>query len=318
MRAFLIFLYALIILNQGFCQDKIVAIVNNGVITEKEVKDYLNLVMLRLSVEEGDKAEFLDEYEKEKEGALERLIEEKLIIQEAYREGWDIPEEAVDERIYEYIVSFGSRHRFEDSLAAKGLTIASFKEKIKNQLLMRQIINDKVRGRVEITPFEITDYYESHREEFKEPSSVQYRALKFTKQEEAFNVFGQLQGGQSRQEVIDTYRDNLIKGNLKRGQSREELEVLFDLDEGEVSSPINLEEEFYIFIIDRKSPGRILTLEEAKDRAWDMVYQDNFKNVFSEWVNELKEKAVIKKLTDSPEDAADGWGRIRSQPPSTK
>jgi len=83
MRCFIAFLSVFIFTASGFCGDKIVAVVNNKVITEKEVSDYLEMVRLRLSLEYKDKDKFNRTFAKEKKTALDGLIEDRLVVEEA-------------------------------------------------------------------------------------------------------------------------------------------------------------------------------------------------------------------------------------------
>ena len=297
-RRLFLFLFFVSIINLSQAQNKIIAVVNDEAITEKELRDYLNMVKLKLSEEyQGQYPE--EEFIKEKESALDRLIEDRLIIQEAKKKQIEIPEALIDRKVDEFASRFVNKQDFENSLLQQGLTISSLKKKAKEQFLMRQIINDEIRSKIQVLPYEVTDYYNLHKEEFKSKLSVDYRALKFSQHVQAYLALEELKKSQDFESTIAKYSQNLAQGTITKDQSRKELGSIFELKEKEISAPILIGEEYYLFIIDKINPEKVLSIDEIKDKIWQNIYQEKFEKEIFEWFNTLKEKAVIKILDSS-------------------
>ena len=278
-----------------WASNRIVAVVDKEVITEQELKNYINLLKLRLSLVYGEESpEFLREFKKEKERALEKLIEDKLIIQEAKRENLIVPDKLIERKLKEFISSFKDEDEFMASLRERGLNLASLKEKIKEQFLIQMLLDKEVKNKIKVKPYEVTQYYRAHPEEFNLPPSIEYKVLKFPSQLIAFQVFQELKR-EGVEKILKKYSQNLLEGKLSKEETRAELKGLFELKEREISSPLQIEGEFMIFIIDKKYPSQTVSLEEAKEEIWEKVYQEKFQKRLKLWLDRLKEKALIKR-----------------------
>ncbi|HEC68789.1 MAG TPA: hypothetical protein ENI31_00660 [Candidatus Omnitrophica bacterium] len=293
----LLFISLLIFSGIANCRasNRIVAVVNKEIITEQELKNYINLLKLRLSlVYKESSPEFSREFKKEKEKALEKLIEDRLIIQEAKRENLAVPDKFIERKLKEFISSFKDEDEFMASLRERGLNLASLKEKIKEQFLIQALLDKEVKDKIEVKPYEVTQYYRAHLEEFNLSPSIEYKALKFSSQLIAFQVFQELKR-EGVEKILKEYSQNLIEGKLSKKEARAELKELFELKEGEISSPLQIEGEFMIFIINKKNPSQTPSLEEVKEKIWEKLYQEKFQKKLNLWLNSLKEKALIKR-----------------------
>lgn len=299
MRYFIAFLSVFIFTAQGFCEDKIVAVANNKVITEKEVSDYLEMVKLRLSLEYKDKDEFNKAFAKEKKTALDSLIEDRLVVEEARKMKIQVPPELINKRLGEFISRFKYKEDFENSLIKRGLSISALKKKIEDKILMRQVINSEVKSKVEVSPYEVTNFYSSHKKYFMSPKGVRYKAFKFLQKTKAFQVYRELKKAKDAGIIADKYKDFLMEGVLYQDKVRSEFKGILLLKRGEVSEPIGLGGEFYVFLIEEDIPAKQRSLDEVKTAIWDALYQDKFNKALSKWLDGLKSKAVIKKIPSS-------------------
>jgi parvulin-like peptidyl-prolyl isomerase len=296
MRIVYLLLIFLLFNPAGFGQQKIVAVVNNEVITDKELRDSLRLNRFDQTDENLSEGQLQQLYDQEKEMILERLIEERLMIQAAKESDIEVPEEKIQKRVDDFAANFRDSRHFEDSLVERGLSIKALKARAVEQYLMRMIIAQKIRGEIEVAPYEITDYYRAHPQEFIRPPSIDYRALKFPQTLTAYQAFEDLRRSDDVEEVVGKYQSNLITGSLNQNECRKELEELFSLEKGEYSQLISLGSDDYIFIIDRINPAQRVDIAEVKQSIWQAIYQDKFAAAMNIWLAELKEKAIIKRI----------------------
>jgi peptidyl-prolyl cis-trans isomerase SurA len=276
-----------------YSMDKVVAVVNGQVITESELKEYLTLTDLNSSSARG-LTESCDLEKKEQ--ALLKLVEDRLIIQKAKKTGIIAPDDMVEQRLNDFMAQFEYRQDFEQSLRERGLNVSDLRERIRDQILMRNIINQQIRSQIDVHPREITSFYQQHKERFKAPVILEYKGFKFSQEAAALQAYEELSRSYDRDYILGRYPANVIKGSLSQEQVRKELWNLFEYEPGSIAGPVNIEGEYYVFWIKEKKDSGIRTLPEVKNRIWEIIYQSKFAEKFSAWIKELKEKAVIEIL----------------------
>lgn len=269
---------------------KIIAKVNNQVITSKDLDDYCKILAYQLSEEMTDVSSDDKEFKKK---ALLRLIEDRLILSEAKKEKIDIPRSWIDDRFNRIIFSYPSREEFEQSLVEKGLTITLLKEKIKEQYLMREIIEKKVKSFVNISPQEISRYYADNIDKmYSFPEYVFYIAK--AEDESTLIEMSQLIQKEGILKAEQIYEDSLSKVKSRQEELREEIfKILKDLKEKEYQIA-KIDKEYYLVYLEKRFEPRLLSLEEVKEQIYSYLWQMKFQKRFNEWVEELREKAVIK------------------------
>jgi len=111
--------------------------------------------------------------ELEKQGGqqvLESLITKSLILQEAKKQGVKINDEEINEKIGEIETQLESQGTDLDTLLqTQGQTRQSLEEQIKIELIIGEILNEKVS----VTDEEIKDYFEENKELFGEEATFE-------------------------------------------------------------------------------------------------------------------------------------------------
>ena len=292
MKKTIFIILALIIAVPGIAANKIMAVINESVITESEVEDYLNVIKFKASAQNPEFDE--SEFGYTKTDALHDLIEDKLIIQQARKQQFQIPQDLIDKRLDEFIDGFKYRQDFDESLIRQGLTIVSLRRKIQDQILMRQIISKEIENKIEIAPHEITDFYKEYRQEFIRPASVDYLGWQFSQKAKAYESFDLLMSGTDADELTSTYPDNKVSGRLFKGEARKELEPLFEAKVNEPQEPFSIGGTYYVFLVTGKNSPKTMKLTEVKDKIWDYLYQQKYDSLLEEWLEGLRKEAVIK------------------------
>ena len=142
-----------------FAQDKIIAIVNNEVITQKDLSDFLNFMRMQLSAQYKGR-ELEDKIQSLKPDLLDKLVEDRLILGQAQAANIKVDEARVKARIDELRRRYPSERDFQEALAEQGLTQADVESKIRDQMLMYSIIDAKIKSKIVVAPSEVTDFYE--------------------------------------------------------------------------------------------------------------------------------------------------------------
>lgn len=301
---FCILIFACLSVRQGFlvscfAQDKIVAIVNNDAITQKDLGDFVNFMRMQLS-QELKEDELENRIESLKSQLLEKLIEDRLILQEAKKNNIRISEGRVKARIDEVRKRYQTEADFQRALIQQGLTLADIELKIKEQLLTYSVIDIKVKSKIIVKPFEVTDFYYKNIEKFKTPEQREVSSMAIDGVALANDLFKQLNRGGDFSDISSKY--SLIVNRLRihrNGELRLEAEeVIFKLKIGEISRPFKINDSFYIFRLDDIIAVRQQTLPEAQEAIYAFLLDKKMQEELERWLTDLKKKSYVKILQD--------------------
>lgn len=282
----------------GICElhaeDKIVAIVNCDVITQKDLDDFINFTRMQMS-SSYNREEIENKIKTIKKDLLDKLIEDKIILQEAKKNNIKLDEARVKARIEELQKHYGSDANLQAALAGQGLVQADIESRIREQLLMYGIVNAKVRSKIVINPKEVTEFYEKNIEEFKFPIQLQIDSLTAKNADEARQIFLNLKSGKDPESLVNTDSVSLDRMNVIKGQLRKDIEeVVFKLKEQGVSAPVKIGNKYYIFKLNRIVPPRQQNLTEIRDRLYTILFNQKMEEELTKWLDELKRHSYIK------------------------
>ena len=280
-----------------FAQDKIIAIVNKDIITQKDLNDFINFMRVQLSTEyQGEQLE--SKIQSMKLDLLDKLIEDRLILQEAKKDNIKINPERIKARVSEIKKHYGSDSEFQNSLVKQGLVQADLEEKIREQLLMYTVIDIEIRSKIIIKPGEVTDFYQENTGKFILPEQREFESITIDNESLANEVFDNLKSGQNFQEVANKYSLTINKLNCDSGvQLRKDIEeALFKMNIGQISAPVKIENNYYIFKLNNIITSRHQNLSEVQDEIQAMLFNKKMQEALVKWLDELKGRSYIKIL----------------------
>ena len=282
-----------------FAQDKIVAVVNNEIITQKDLNDFVNFMRMQLSVElTGDRLE--QKIQSMKADLLNKLIEDRIILQEAKKNKVLVDENRVKAKIDEIKGRYGREAEFQAALVQQGLAQADLELRLKEQLLMYSIIEAKIKSKIIVRPSEITEFYEKNIEEFKTPEEREFESVTTNDADLAQKIYEDLKNNGDFSETAKKYSLEAKSFNAKKGgELRKELEeAIFKLDPGGISEALKIEDTFHIFKLTKIIPFRQESLTEAQDKIQEFVFNKKMQEDLLLWLNDLKKNAYIKISAD--------------------
>jgi parvulin-like peptidyl-prolyl isomerase len=296
------------VLAQAATINKFVAIVNDEVITQQDIDQLLAVLYAQYSQEsKGD--ELLQKMEQVKKDILNQIIEDKLVLSRAKELGIKITESEIDERLDYIKKGFSSDEEFYKTLETQGVTIATLKDRYRDQLMMKKLVDYEVKSKISVLPSEISDYYEKHKDQFREVDKYRIKNILIkAKDEVSFElakveiegVYNKLKEGGNFDDLAKQFSQgpNAEKGGdmgyIEQGQMLEALDkAIFKLKPGEFSEPVKSEIGYHIFKVEDIKYGKQASLEEVQKDVQMMLFQDKFKAQVSEWLSGLKKKAYI-------------------------
>jgi peptidyl-prolyl cis-trans isomerase SurA len=135
--------------------DRIVAVVNNDVITQIELDKELDTIKLQLRQQNIS----MPPEETLRKQVLERLVINKIQLQLADANGIRVDDETLNNTISNIASQNNlSLSGFRDALEKEGLDFAQFRENIRKEIIMRRISQRNVNSRITITDQEIDNF----------------------------------------------------------------------------------------------------------------------------------------------------------------
>jgi len=236
-------------------EDAIIAVVNDELITLKDLKDYAKSTYVSL-IAEGLSEEQLQAIMSDMEtDGINKLIEDKLILSKANKIGLEVREALVDERIAEMKQKYGSEQNLMDALIKNGSTLTDLKTKIRDQMKIKFVIDREVRSKIYVNPQEVTEYYEKNKSQFNEDDRISLESIfiaygddKITALTEANKALKQIEEGKDFKEAAQEYSQAPSVGTIERGQLLPVIEeAVFNLELNDVSSLVEVDSGIYIF-----------------------------------------------------------------------
>lgn len=288
--------------------DKIAIVVNNEIITQGEIDKMLAPVYAQYRTRyQGE--ELLVKLEEARQKIIAQLIEDKLILSEAKRLNIEADEKAIEARLDDARRRFGSREKFDEALAEEHITVGVLRERYREQMVSRSLIDQKIGSRIVVTPVEVSEYYNAHPDEFVQEEQVKLRNIlvkpkkdiDIKKTVELINmIHARLLEGSDFSSLAKIYSEgpNASEGGLMGFVGKGELlpeieEVVFNLKEGEISGIIQTSLGYHIFKVEEKRERKVLPLKEVYKEAEEIIFRDKIRESIKDWVESLKKNAYI-------------------------
>ncbi len=137
--------------------DRIVAVVNDGAIMASDLEE--RVAQMRSQLEARD--ESLPPERVLREQMLERMIVEEIQLQMARDAGLSVDDTDLNRQMRSIAESNGmSLEQFADAVEADGLTFAEVREQIRREMLLSQVQQREIGGRVNISDREVEQFME--------------------------------------------------------------------------------------------------------------------------------------------------------------
>ncbi len=290
--------------------DRIVAIVNDDIITLSELEEAARPVLDRLvRSQPGEKQVY-----EAKAQILRMLVDQKLAEQEISRLGIAVSREDVD-RVIEDVKREGKMtdEELRAALGEEGIGWEEYRKQVSDQLCRARLINEEVRGKIVITSERCRAYYDQHLSEYRTYDEAQVDQILLAvpaqapaevrerQSRKAGEALAMLKAGADfatlakQSSEAPTAADGGSLGWLRLDQLAPNLkEVLSHLKPGEMSEVVATAQGFQIFRVRESRQGGLKPFEEAKDEINRKLFQQEVDREYERWLTGLRQKAYIK------------------------
>ena len=319
MKRILWFIPALLL---GFCVaeaeivDRIVAKVNDDIITLTELnrvfKPYSDHIRsMNYSLDKERKLLF-----KAREEILNQLIDQKLTDQEIKRNNISVEDAEIDatiERIKE--ARMVSDEMLRESLKAEDMTMAEYRQTVREQILRTKLINLEIKSKIVITQAEIEDYYQQHQKEFGGQSQYHLHSIlvrtspndseseRDAAREKMAAIRQEIEGGRPFNEVARERSDPPLAemggdiGMFSLDKVAPKLRAAIEgLSIGQMTPVIETDQGLQIFFVSEIVAGEGKSMEKVTAEIERRLFQQVVDTKFSAWLEDLKSRSFIKTI----------------------
>jgi peptidyl-prolyl cis-trans isomerase SurA len=305
-------LFAAATASWGEIVDRVIAVVNDDVITQYELESAVELVLNRYgqSIHPEDRERAAGEARKV---LLDRMINDLLLRQEAKKLGIAVRDEEVNNAIQEIL-----KHRkmsveeLQQALIKDGSSYEKYREATRSDLIKVRVMQREIRPRISVTNEEIGAFYQEHRDEYEGKLRVRLQMIALpvpggsnpAGQEEqrvkARTILKRIRAGEPFEALANEFTPNPEHtggdiGYVEKGSLNPSIEeVAFSLKPGEMSDVIETPQELYIIrALDRRGGGS-LSIKATRENVEERIYRDKMEKKYAEWMAERRQKAHIE------------------------
>lgn len=293
--------------------DRIVALVNNEVITLSELEEFGGRLFQQLK-ESTLPAEREEKLKKARREALEQLIENKLLEQEIRKRKVEVSEREVDAAVAEILKHNRlTENELKVALAKEGITLAAYRRHIRNDLGKMRLINREIKSKIVVNEEDLKKIYQEKIKEFTDPVEVKLQQIFIpwprggtteegnNTEQKVKDLWRRARQGEDFTELARTYslgpeaKDGGVLGYFKKQELIPELEEeAFKMEVGEISEIIRSPHGFHILRLLERKGGTPKPFAEVAPKIREAKLQEEAEKKFQDWLQNLKSKAYIE------------------------
>lgn len=302
--------------------DRCVAVVNDDIITFSEVNERGKPIFQRVA-EQTPPSDLPEALQQARTAVIEKLIDKKLLLQEAKKFNITVSDEEVDMAVLRILErNHTTMEQFRAEMVAMGLDEEQYKEDLRDQILSSKLVNIAVRSKVIVPEEKIIDYYDMHYTEQvgdggyyilqigtswdKDRNAPDVKAAKEEARKKAERVHSLAVAGEDFKELARKYSDlpSAVDGG-DIGVFREEemassmRKAVTWLKPGQVSEIVETPSNYQVFKLLSSQEGQIITkvsYESVKEEIRETLYQQEMQVLYQNWIKTIREQAYIKIL----------------------
>jgi peptidyl-prolyl cis-trans isomerase SurA len=284
--------------------DRLVAVVNDEIITESELESARALAGLDLL------AEILPGIRDREprpgvRNTLDSLIDQRLLLHEASLLGVT----ATDDEARAAVKALGEQRRLDD---VHGASSDDIRRHVQEQLTIVKLVNREVRSKILLNAADVETYYRAHPDRFARPGRFRLQqifikspadappASRAAAKAEAEAVRADAAAGADFQDLARrrsqgpeaTHGGDL--GWVRRGELLPEIDAVLDqLKPGEISPVLDTALGFHIINLVESQAATPRPLDDVRSDVEELVYQEHATTYYRQWIRQLRSRSHI-------------------------
>lgn len=281
--------------------DRIVAIVNDDVITLSDLRGYVK-------VEKKGEFQSVNEYYRSIQirEKIDALVDDALIRQQAKKLKVDVSDREVDGVIEnikkQYLIS---EEELKERLAKEGVSYKGFVEGMRMNILRSKVLNRMVSPEVLVNDKVLRDFYEQHKNDYREEEfrlqQIFISGNRADAQTRALSAYNLLKQGTPFETVAGTFSDDpsgakggeigFVKGDELIPQLHQALSLLMP---GMYTQAIPTPYGWTILRLMEVKKGETASFESLKERIHGRYVQVESEKRYKEYMEKLRKSSYIE------------------------
>jgi peptidyl-prolyl cis-trans isomerase SurA len=194
----------------------------------------------------------------------------------------------------------------------QGVSWEDFKQSIRSQIIAQEVIRDEVGRHVNVSPSELQNYYNQHKDDYNQPEQVRLSEILIptanpddasqvdAAKKKADDVYSKLKAGGDFTDIAKsasggpTAAQGGDLGDFKQGQLAKQLEdQTFNLQPGQYTEPIRTKQGFVILKVTQHTAAGIQPYKEVEPQIEDAVGMAKMGPALRDYLTKLREDAYI-------------------------
>jgi peptidyl-prolyl cis-trans isomerase SurA len=289
--------------------ERIVARVNNQIITQREYDKERETLHEQLAKQYSG-AQLEQEFNAQSKNLLRDMIDQDLLIQKANDDDINVDADVIkqlDQIRQQY--NLPSLDALQQAVENDGMNWEDFKDRIKRQLLTREVISREVGSRILITQADARKYFEEHKSEFDSPPGVHLAEILISTEKRssadaekiAKKALAEIQNGARFSDVAKEYsdapsaKDGGDVGFFKAGTIAPDIaKAIANVDPGDVSGIIHTQYGYMIFKVLEKRVGQNPTYDQVSNQVMNTLYAQKIEGALRGFLTTLRQESYIR------------------------
>lgn len=293
--------------------ERIVAVVNNEIITWSELEDVARPLLAQVA-QIADPVEREQTRDRQLRRVLDDLVGQRLIMQEANRRRISVDSQAVNEQLERIKARQGwSDEKLRMYLAGQGLSMGEFRKQVREQKLRQNIIRRVLGKRIQVSERELKDYYREKLTKQKGSFEVEGAHLvlrvpenatpaeESAVRQQATELLARAQSGEDFTVLVGKYSQGPRAnegGNLgwiRRGNFDPSLEeAFFTLAPGKFGGPIRTNFGYHVVTVTQRKSVPPPSYDESVAQLTGELREKKLAGELTKWVADMKKRAFIE------------------------
>lgn len=291
--------------------DEVVLTVNELPVTRRDIGKEFGMIAMQLRLPQ-------EALQQQREQILKRaednVINRLLLLSAASDEKINVTAEELENRIQDFRSNLREGSTLESELDANKISMADFTKNLRDDVLVKKVLEEHTREAATPTDEEIAKFYEEKKAEFVQPEQMEAILLlrRFSpgmKEEERKEIVDEVEA--IRKKVMDGNADfeemakihseqkspnGEVVITVPRGKMQKQLEdFIFALKPGEISEAAVTEAGVHLIKALQKIESKQVTFDEAKDQIKLGLTNARKQEKLGAYLKQLRETARISK-----------------------
>jgi peptidyl-prolyl cis-trans isomerase SurA len=293
--------------------EKIAAVVGDDIVLSSEVEEHAGPFMTEIAAianptQRAARAQAL------RREILDRLVDERLIIQQAAELKLTVSSEDIDRSIEQIKRENGglTDAQLSAELLKAGQTMASYRQEIKKQIMRYRVLNIAVGSKVTVSDADVQSYYDGH---MKSGDHVQVRASHIfvaipdnadavtlkAKEKFAHDLLDRAKGGEDFAKLAKEFSQDPATrdeggdlGYFGRDMLPKPIEeMVFAMKIGEVRGPVRADRGFHVIKLVDRRVKEVKPLADVKEELRNQLRQKEMERQTKNYLTELRKKTLV-------------------------